>query len=294
MESTTTTIETCANCGKEGGDSLKACTACFMVKYCNRDCQIAHRKQHKKECKKRAAELHDEKLFEEVENEDCPICFLPLPLDIGHTQFQSCCGKIICAGCVYAIKISEGKDLCAFCRIPPPRSHEEDHERLKKHIKSGNAEAFSQLSGYYARGTDGMPQDRQKANELCIKAGELGCANAYYNLGVNYDTGTGVEIDKKRAIHYFELAAMMGHVWARHNLGCLEGFNYDRAKKHFAVAARAGYKESLDAIKQMFMNELVTKDEYAHILRAYHERQKEMKSDAREKAAMLIDRQEMI
>ena len=61
------TIDTCAACGKEGSDGLKACAACFMVKYCNRDCQIAHRPQHKKECKKRAAEIYDEALFKEVE-----------------------------------------------------------------------------------------------------------------------------------------------------------------------------------------------------------------------------------
>jgi len=49
----------CANCGKgeESANDLKACTACKMVKYCNRECQIAHRPQHKK-AKKRAAEIH--------------------------------------------------------------------------------------------------------------------------------------------------------------------------------------------------------------------------------------------
>ena len=49
----------CANCGKgeECAGDLKSCTACKMVKYCNRDCQIAHRPQHKKACKKRVAEL---------------------------------------------------------------------------------------------------------------------------------------------------------------------------------------------------------------------------------------------
>ena len=48
-------ISTCANCGKggEGDDDiqLKTCTACKMVKYCSRECQIAHRPQLKKECK---------------------------------------------------------------------------------------------------------------------------------------------------------------------------------------------------------------------------------------------------
>ena len=40
----------CANCGKteeEGDDTtLKACVACKMVKYCNRECQIQHRPHH--------------------------------------------------------------------------------------------------------------------------------------------------------------------------------------------------------------------------------------------------------
>jgi len=50
---------TCANYGKgeEESNNLKSCVACKMVKYCNRDCQIAHRPMHKKACKKRAAEL---------------------------------------------------------------------------------------------------------------------------------------------------------------------------------------------------------------------------------------------
>ncbi|EJK57876.1 hypothetical protein THAOC_22041 [Thalassiosira oceanica] len=57
--------EICANCGKQGSDTvkLKNCTACRLVKYCGVDCQRAHRKQHKKACKQRAAELKDEQLY---------------------------------------------------------------------------------------------------------------------------------------------------------------------------------------------------------------------------------------
>ena len=72
----------CANCGKgeESSCSLKSCAACMLLKYCSRDCQIAHRPQHKKACKKRAAELYDEALFKQPPPpEDCPICMLPLP-----------------------------------------------------------------------------------------------------------------------------------------------------------------------------------------------------------------------
>ena len=97
---TTTTTTTCANCGnnrEESAGDLKTCTACKLVKYCNRECQIAHRPLHKKACKKRAAELRDEALFKEPPpRDDCPICFLPLPLEAGESTFKSCCGKIIC------------------------------------------------------------------------------------------------------------------------------------------------------------------------------------------------------
>src|SRR6056300_1639983 len=95
----------CANCGKGEDESghLKNCVACKMVKYCSRDCQKAHRSQHKKECRKRAAELRDEKLFKQPpQKEDCPICVMRLPsIDITGSKYYTCCGKIICSGCAH-------------------------------------------------------------------------------------------------------------------------------------------------------------------------------------------------
>ena len=153
-------------------------------------------------------------------------------------------------------------------------------------MNKGNSEAFNHLAVFYAEGINGMPQDRQKANELYLKAGELGCADGYFNLGMSYDQGRGVGVDMKKAKHYFELAAMNGHVQARYNIGCLEGEagNDHRALKHFILAARAGFEMSLDMVKRGFMTGMLTQDEYANILRAYHERQKEMKNDVRDKA----------
>ena len=116
---------------------------------------------------------------------------------------------------------------------------------------------------------------------------KLGCATAYYNLGNSYDQRRGVEVDQKKAKYYFELAAMCGHIKARHNLACREGMagNEKRAFKHYMISARAGLKTSLDIVKKGYENGIVTKDEYANTLRAYHERQKVMKSDDRDKAA---------
>jgi hypothetical protein len=71
-----------AYCGVDEGEgvSLKACKSCMLVKYCNLKCQQNHWPKHKKPCKQRAAELHDEALFKEPPpKEDCPICFQPMP-----------------------------------------------------------------------------------------------------------------------------------------------------------------------------------------------------------------------
>jgi len=292
MSTDTDGIDKCAACGKEGGDSLKACTACHMVKYCSRDCQISHRKEHKKACKKRAAELYDEKLFKEVEPDECPICMIPMSFSSNDSSivqaiFKSCCGKIICRGCIYAMWTSEEKDLCAFCRTPPPDTDEEEVERLRELMDKGNDEAFSQLAGYYARGIQGLPQDRQKANELFLKAGELGSAKGYLNLGISYENGSGVGVDKKKAKLYWELAAMGGNVSARYNLGLIEGRvgNFERAMKHLILAARAGHEDSFDMVKEGFQNGLVIKDEFTSTLRAHQKIQDEMKSDMRDKAA---------
>lgn len=53
-ESSDGTSTTCANCGKTSAD-LKRCAKCRSEYYCNRDCQKAHWKAHKRVCASRAA-----------------------------------------------------------------------------------------------------------------------------------------------------------------------------------------------------------------------------------------------
>ena len=69
----------------------------------------------------------------------------------------------------------------------------------------------------------------------------------YYFLGNSYDNGRGVEVDKRKAKYYWELAAMNWDVYAMHNLGCeeVDSGNYHQAYKHFVLSARAGDKRSL-------------------------------------------------
>ena len=295
----------CANCGKgeENTNSLKACTACRMVKYCNRECQIAHRSQHKKACKKRAAELHDEKLFKRPppEYEDCPICFLPMPSIHTGRIYMECCGKQICSGFVYAPVYDDqgnevAEEVCPFCRAPRSTSDSLFIERINKRMDVGDIGAICLVGYYYSNGSNGYTRDHTKALELWHRAGEHGSAASYLNIGTSYYEGVGVEVDKKMAIHYFELAAMMGCTSARHKLGAEEenNGNMDRAIKHYMIAVDSGHGESLTAIKELYADKYATKEDYANALRARQTHLNDIKSEQRDNAAAGIANSEYI
>ena len=77
-----------------------------------------HRPKHKRACKERVAELRDEILFRQPVSShlgDCPICCLPLPLDIKQSIMHTCCSKLICEGCVLA-NFFKLNSACPFCR----------------------------------------------------------------------------------------------------------------------------------------------------------------------------------
>ena len=287
-------ISLCANCGKgeESAGDLKACTACKMIKYCNRDCQIAHRPQHKKACKKRAAELHDQKLFKQPPPaEDCPICMLLLPSMVTGSKYRACCGKRICSGCIHAVEKRDGVGLCPFCRTPTPYP-EELVKQVKKRVDVNDAAAIFNLGCWYSDGMYGLPQDQSKALELWKQSAKLGNALSYYNIGNAYYFSDGVERDEKKANNYCELAAMGRHVKARHNLGVYEfnAGNMDRALKHDMIATGSGYTRSLENIKQMYKDGNAMKDYYAKALHVYQANLIEIKSPQRDEAAAFDDR----
>ena len=298
---------TCANCSKEVSNP-NICNKCKAAVYCNAVCKKKHRSKHKTECERRVAELHeeqlererreaelhDEKLFKQPPpKEDCPICMLPLPTLITGYKYKECCGKVICSGCIHAVAIRDGGvGLCPFCRKPAPTAEEEIIELYKKRMEVDDAEGIRNMGCCYHNGIYGLPQDHAKALDLWLRAAELGSTKSYCNIGGAYYFGRGgVERDEKKANHYFELAAMGGHLDARHNLGVLEGraSNADRALNHFMIAAGCGYYNSLEHIKQMFMNGDVTKDDYAKALRAYQANLVEIKSAQRDEAAAFDD-----
>ena len=290
-------VSVCANCGKEGDDVNNICNKCKQVKYCNAICKKKHRSKHKKECEEHerlAAELHDEKLFKEPppQHGDCPICFILMPnLNTGW-RYQACCGKQICNGCIFApLYDDQGNEIdnnkCAFCRTRCPKSNEEMIEWLLKRMEVNDPIAFHSLGVMYYQGTNDYQQDYAKALKLFHRAAELGYSEAINSIGYAYNLGRGVERDEKKSIHYYELAAMGGNVYARYNLGAVEqnAGNVDRALKHYMIAVGSGHNESLKEIKRLYSSGHASKEDYTKALQSYQAYLGEIKSAQRDKAA---------
>ena len=160
-----------------------------------------------------------------------------------------------------------------------------------KRVEANDAIAIYNLGCYYQYAAHGFPQDYKKALELFHKAGEFGYADAYLGIGNAYDYGQGVKVDKKKANHYYELAAIKGDADARHNLGIneKEAGNTERALKHYMIAASAGDNDSLDCIKDMYSDGDATKEDYTKALKSYQIYLDEVKSKQRDEAAAASD-----
>ncbi len=201
----------CSECGK-AGDDLKTCASCKNAKYCSRECQLKAWASHKQECKKRSAELHEETLFKQPPpRPDCPICLIPLPIDISKCQYQVCCSQHLCTGCITAHWMRQDDLDCPFCREVATHNNKKYVKRLEKRAAVNDADAIQYLGGLYAAGNKGLRTDHVKAAQLYLKAGKLGSALGYRNLGAAYHDGQGVPVNAAKEKYYHELAAIGGY-----------------------------------------------------------------------------------
>ena len=282
----------CANCGAAEIDDIKLeeCNGCDLVKYCSDKCREEHREQHQEECKNRAKELHDKKLFtqpDETHLGECPLCFLPLPLDPEKSMFRTCCSESICMGCVFANfesnKHDKAKALrCPFCRTHSSMGGEETRKRLMKRVKANDPAAMKEM-GLKCLHEDG---NYDAAFGYLTKAAELGDADARHRLGWMYGKGEGVEKDDEKAVYHYEIAAIGGHPDARHNLARIEddNGNVERAVKHLIIAANLGDEELMKELWNKFKDGNITKEELDATLSTHQAALDAMKSEQREEA----------
>jgi tetratricopeptide (TPR) repeat protein len=168
-----------------------------------------------------------------------------------------------------------------------PNTDEEFYAMVMKRIEKNDPVAMWQMGG--KRRDEG---DYKSAFEYYTKASELGDAKAHYNLSLMYALGHGVEKDEKKYVYHLEKAAIGGHVFARHNLGCHEERNgrMERAVKHFIIAASMGEKESMKVLWKLHARELVKKENLTATLRAHQAAVDATKSPQREEAEEFLKR----
>mmetsp|Transcript_24242 Transcript_24242/g.54990 ORF Transcript_24242/g.54990 Transcript_24242/m.54990 type:complete len:210 (-) Transcript_24242:150-779(-) len=196
--------------------------------------------------------------------------------------------KAVCHGCSLAAHKRGLRRTCPFCRSPPPQNDDEFLVMIQKRVAARDPEAICQLGDEYFNGFSGLEKDLHRAHELWSEAAELGSTTALYKVGMEYCIGSYYgSNDKAKGIHCWESAAMLGCADSRHFLGIaeLEKMNPYRAMRHLLIAAKMGYEESLDAIKDLFSDGLATKAQYAEALKGYQDAVEETKSPEREEAA---------
>ncbi|KAK1733660.1 hypothetical protein QTG54_015703 [Skeletonema marinoi] len=283
----------CAACGIAEVDDvkLKECADCDLARFCSDTCQENHKSQHEEACKKRAAELRDELLFKQPDNShlgDCPICFLPLPLDLSKATMHNCCSKVVCYGCHYISRIREMKESlqhrCPFCREPIPSTEKECEKQKLKRIEVNDPVAMCHKGGEkYNEGK------YPSAFEWYTRAAGLGDVEAHFELSHLYRDGHGVEKDGGKDMYHLKEAAIGGHPDARYELGIGEwnNGNTERAVKHWIIAATQGDDDSVQFLMEIFKEGHVSKDDLAAALRAHQAAVDATKSPQREAAEEL-------
>jgi len=261
--------------------------------------------------KLRAAKLRNEALFKDPPaKEDCPICFLPIPvallscaslpfatisavpiynLAIANQElatdametYYPCCGKSICGGCVHSFRKSGNDGKCPFCNSNRGgKTDKENVEEIMKRVAANDAVAMGMLAAHYNQGLGGVQQDHIKAIELFTKSAELGCSKAHGSLSDIYRKGGYL----KKAKFHFEAAAMAGNEEARCNLALLDANsgNMEQAIKHWTIAASAGSYNAMDNLIALFEDNVVSRESINTTLTAYNNSCAEMRSEARD------------
>lgn len=220
---------------------------------------------------------------------------LPLPLKAVECTFWSCCGKVICSGCIYDQVEADKKEgritidtmrarICPFCR-----TEEINNNTIEKDVKlakAGNHNAIYRIGSYNFHGEKFLQQDKEEGIKWWRRAAEAGSPWASHNLGVCYMDGEVVGKDVGRALEYFQKSAELGAPQAFVGIGTvlMEKDAVKEAYLNHRKAVICGYsdKRVFDLLRKGYKDGFLTKEEYAYTLREHQKASDEMKSESRE------------
>ncbi|RGY02117.1 tetratricopeptide repeat protein [Odoribacter splanchnicus] len=93
-----------------------------------------------------------------------------------------------------------------------------NHNKYGTTVSQNNPETLFHLGICYEIGK-GVEMNKYKAAEYFKKAAEQGHVDAQWHMGVCYYTGNGVAMNKVKAVEWVRKAAERGHILAQHSLG---------------------------------------------------------------------------
>ena len=108
-------------------------------------------------------------------------------------------------------------------------------------------EAISFLGDAYCEGWYGLVKSDKKAAKIYRRAVELGDVDAMVNLGLLYETGSGVKLDKKKAMQLYRNASNRGSAKGQKYLGFMyaEDGKYDEGVPFLKMSVEAGFAEGM-------------------------------------------------
>ena len=172
---------------------------------------------------------------------------------------------------------------CPFCREQLPGNGDEADRITMRRVEANDPVAIHEIGvKHYIDGDYGSAYN-------CFKdAAKLGDVESHYSMSHMYREGFGVQKDEKMKVYHLEEAAIGGHVDARYNLASYEWSNhkFNRALKHWVIAARLGHNESMQILERSFtLGNLLSKEDFTSTLHAFQTAVDASVSPQREAAA---------
>jgi hypothetical protein len=117
-------------------------------------------------------------------------------------------------------------------------------------------EAITFLGDTYCSGLLGLVKSDKKAAKIYRRAVELGNVDAMVFLGVSYQNGSGVKLDKKKAARLFRAAADRGDATAQNISGTILRYEerFEEAFRYFVLAANQGFTHAENILGCCYMD----------------------------------------
>ena len=204
----------CGNCDREEEKMFK-CSRCGLVKYCGKDCQRAHWKEHKPFCIAKADRVPQppvaslgKSCTEEATHRDmqCAICLDPLGEE--ELALKLPCDHVFHGSCVVGLRARGVAKVCPLCRadLPPgPEKLLEEATRRYFVVEARIKRQYSSWHEAYEKGalSASEQQEVHELGQLYRSAASQGSPSAQRHLGYTYLEGVGVPVDHSKALKWY-------------------------------------------------------------------------------------------